>query len=189
MFGPLAFRNPRFLALPEEDRWTRTSPQHIDRVAMRLLFPNNFFDATLSVVRHPVARILSIFRFQRDIETTIDQETSFGEWLTYTSPDTPWAFDNHLKPMDAIVPSEAEVFKLEDGLHGFRQRVKALAGPGAPPLPEIAPRNVLAKRLAHLGKTSQPIVPTNDDLERIGALYAVDFERFGYSLDDWTPTQ
>ena len=185
-FGPLAFRNPRYLALPETDRWTRTSPQHIDRAAMELLFPASFFDATLALVRHPVNRLISVFRFQREIENTIPADTSFSEWIAGTRPETPWIFDNHARPMNDLVPDHATVFALEDGLSGFQQSVEALAGVE---LPAIVPKNVMKEKLAHLGRPSQPVVPTDKDLDRIGALYAVDFERFGYSLKEWSPTK
>ena len=70
-FGPLAFLDPAFLAVPEAERWSRTSPQHLTAAALSRLVPESWIRHRFAVVRHPEDRILSVFRFQRDIEGNI----------------------------------------------------------------------------------------------------------------------
>ena len=67
VFGPLAFHDPQFNRVPESARWSRTSPQHADAATLDRLFPPGFLRASFAIVRHPVDRIVSVFRFQRDI--------------------------------------------------------------------------------------------------------------------------
>jgi hypothetical protein len=182
-FGPLAFHDSRFNSRPSTDRWTLSSPQHVDAATLSTLFPHDFFDASFAVVRSPVTRIVSAFRFQRDIECSVDPDAKFGEWLTQVYGDrqnTPWQFDNHTRPMDEIVPAEARVFRLEDGLDPLVEYLQCLAG-AAYDLPKaIPPRNILDRRLVFEGKEIRAVTPTASDIALIHKYYAVDFKRFCY---------
>ena len=118
-FGPLAFTDRRHTAQPAAARWSRTSPQHIDRGSLARLFPQGFFDAVFTIVRHPVARIVSAYHFQLEVEASIPQDTGFSDWLADLEEqleEDPFAFDNHVRPMSDIVPEGAQVFHMEHGL-------------------------------------------------------------------------
>lgn len=178
-FGQLAFHDPRFNMDPGT-RWTRTSPQHVSRTDLDRLFPHGFFDASFAIVRHPVPRMVSVFRFQRDIEGRIDPDTTFSDWLEQVDPMAPNDLDNHTQLMDQIVPPEAQVFQLENGLTELQTWLETfLDGLDQSPGPILA-RNTLSERLKHMGKADRPVTPTPQDMALIASLYAADFERFGY---------
>ncbi|MGC1496359.1 MAG: sulfotransferase family 2 domain-containing protein [Sulfitobacter sp.] len=182
-FGPLAFLDRCFNAQPSQARWTRSSPQHVEVEGLSALFPSDFFDATFAVVRNPVSRLTSTFRFQRDVEGTIDINTTFSDWLRtvkHKQRTSPWQFDNHTRRMTDIVPDSAKVFRLEDGLGAVVKWLQVLAGPEHSLPIKIAPQNALDKRLLFEGKPLRPVNLTKGDIGLIERQYAVDFERFGY---------
>jgi hypothetical protein len=185
-FGPLALLDRTFNALPQGQRWSKTSPQHVDAVTLRRLFPPGFLAACLAVVRHPVARILSVFRWQRDIEGTIAPDVPFGDWLDGLTerPRRRWAYDNHVRPMTEMVPDDAAVFRLEDGWDPVIDWLQALVGPDRP-LPRVMPeRNNLERRLAFEKRSGAPVQPGPEALALITQIYAADFARFGYPLPE-----
>ena len=184
-FGTLAFHNNGYSALPQEARWSRTSPQHIDAASLERVIPLSMFDAMFSIVRHPVARLVSSYHFHLEVEKSISPDTSFGDWLTILEGDAGgvFRFDNHTRPMSEIVPSNAKVFRMEDGLDQLVTWFDALTGQ------EDGPRSIEKKnaRGDYGGARGQKVVPTDDELHRISVLYAVDFERFGYELKKGRP--
>ena len=126
-FGTLAFADEGYLLVPEQDRWTRSSPQHVDAAALSRLFPPNFFDASFAIVRNPYERIFSVFMRQREIQRTIPRDTLFKDWLK-TLPLPLHALDNHSRSMLAFIPAGARIFRLEDGLDPVVDWLDALAG-------------------------------------------------------------
>lgn len=181
-FGPVAMQDERFQARPVRERWTRSSPQHVDRRALGVLFPEGFFDAVFTIVRHPVTRIVSVYEFQREVERTIPDGVGFSDWLVEL-PEVlaaePFALDNHARPMDDIVPDGAEVFRLEDGLDGLVAWLDAVSGSSEGPR-AIAPANRRSDRRG----AGEPVVPSQGDLTQISQIYARDFERFGYEVEE-----
>ncbi len=179
--GPVAFHNNAYLKTPERDRWTRSSPQHVDREALGLLFPPGFFDAAFTIVRHPVARLISAYHFQLEVEKTVPAGTGFSAWLDHieaAEARDPFVFDNHTRPMDAIVPEGAEVFRLEDGIDALIPWLDSVTGTAEGPreIPKVNERGAYAKGGGEKAR------PTEADLARIETRYAADFTRFGYDL-------
>ena len=180
-FGAIAFQDERFLLRPTEASWTRSSPQHVDRHALERLFPQGFLDESFTIVRHPVDRVLSVFAFQKEVERTIPRDLGFSEWLEEL-PDLlqedPFAFDNHARPMDDLVPEGARAFKLEEGFGALIAWLDALQGEAAGAR-QIAPANRRSDRRGRGG--ASPPRPSEADRRAIEALYARDFARFGYA--------
>ncbi len=182
-FGPLGFLDRGHLRLPERQRWNVSSPQHIDAETLDRLLPPSFFAARFAVVRHPVDRLVSVFRYQRDVEETIVKDMPFSEWLDVV-PDlllhAPFHFDNHIRPMTEIVPQNAKIFRLEDGLDPVVEWLDKIAGfIGEPRV--IQRTNTYVQRLAVRKKTPGPEIQISDtDRETIKKHYSIDFERFGY---------
>lgn len=181
-FGPLGFLDRRHLADPGL-RWSRSSPQHIDVASLHRLLPPDFFAGAVAVVRHPVDRIVSLFRFQRDIERSLPEDAGFGAWLDdlpERQRENPFYLDNHPRPMTELVPDGAAVFRLEQGLIPLISWLDVQAGDSAGPR-QVTMRGSYAQHLARHGRPAGPPVTVSaEDRQRIAALYAADFDRFGY---------
>ncbi len=185
-FGPLAFYNTDFHKTPEALRWTRSSPQHVDAGAMGALIPPSYFAAMFAFVRHPVARVVSSYHFQAEVEQVLEDGIGFSDWLqsiAVPDPDQPFAFDNHIRPMSDIVPEGATVFHLEYGADQLVPWLDALAG-GPDGARAIPPENV---RGQHVQTSGGKVTPTADDLALIARIYAEDFRRFGYVPENRAP--
>lgn len=185
-FGSVAFHDDRYLRQPEPQRWTRSSPQHVDVESLERLIPLQFFDACFAFVRHPVARAVSTYHFQQEVEKSIAAEMSFSDWLA-SLPDEmarhPFASDNHIRPMSQIVPEGATVFHLEHGLDSLVTWLDALTGSAD------APRAIITRntRGDYVRTRSAKVEPSASDLDRIARLYADDFTRFGYDPGERLP--
>lgn len=176
-FGKVAFVDYSYLEKSPDQRWTRSSPQHVTAQTLETLFPADFFDAIFAVVRHPVKRLISEYLFLRDFLRTLPEGQGFSEWLR-TLPDLldqdPSANDNHLRPMYEMLPRGTVYFKLEAGLDPVVRYLDRIAGNTNGPR-VIEPQ--LTRSLA-MG----PVVPTPEDRALIGRLYRRDFEIFRYPL-------
>ena len=180
-FGDLGFSDNAYASRPEAQRWTRSSPQHVDAGTLERLLPLSLFDAMFAVVRHPVQRVTSIYHFQSEVAHTIPPGTGFSDWLATLrpdAPDAPFAYDNHIRPMTQIVPEGATVFHLEHGLDALIGWFDAIAGDSKGPR-AILPEN---RQGEYLKAPVARVQPSAADMARIAELYAADFSRFGYSL-------
>ncbi len=182
-FGQIGLRDSNFLGKPPNHRWSQSSPQHIDTATLSRLIPYSFFDGMFTVVRHPVDRLVSVFRFQRDLEDSLPGEIEFGEWLDgldWYRRNAPFYLDNHPRPMTDLVPGAADVFRMENGLDPVIEWLDARAGNTEGPR-AFRKINDYQSRLdaRRLPKRAGPDV-TPEIRRKIATLYAGDFERFGY---------
>ena len=185
-FGPLAFRDPRYLEQPGPARWTRTAPQHVAAADLERLFPPGFLDESFAIVRDPLARQTSVFRFQRDVEERISRGRSFEAWLdnqVEKMAQQRFVLDNHVRPMTEMVPEGARIFHLEQGMDPVIAWLDALAGDTAPEV-VLKEKNNYAKRLDWAGIEPGPAPVITDHVRAILAeVYAGDYDRFGYAPD------
>lgn len=167
----------------ERLRFSRCSAQHFHWAALQALFPNDFFSLKFAVVRDPVARIVSEYRFRQGLRPRSRRNTrppgsgrepeGFGPWLRYAFDlyrKAPYAFDNHIRPQVAFVADGVEVFRLEDGLDPCFARLSEHLGIDITPPP----------RPLQTSKTD-PVTPGDDDIALIREFYAADYQAFGYS--------
>jgi hypothetical protein len=185
-FGLVAFHDKTHTQRPKAQQWSRTSPQHIDAETLATLIPPGFFDACFTIVRHPVARIVSAYHFQRDVERLVSARVVFSEWLEDLADaraENPFAFDNHVRPMSDIVPEGAEVFHLEHGLDRLVLWLDALTGTrgGQRAIPHVN------KHGEYRAGAGEKVVPTATDIAVIARIFAEDFRRFGYQPDRKAP--
>jgi len=184
-FGQLGFLDRSFLSIPVAGRWNQCSPQHIDVRSLMRLLPAALFDAIFAVVRHPVDRIVSVYRFQRDIAGLIPADTGFGDWLAELESQyekDPFCYDNHAQPATNLIPERnAKIFRLEDGLAPVVDWLDELAGNQDGPR-EMVVSNTYAQRL---DREQVPAGPASQitETERgiIEEIFAADYKRFGYA--------
>jgi len=189
-FGRLAFRNTGYGRKPEPQRWTRSSPQHVDFGSLIDVIPMDFFDAVFTVVRHPVPRLRSVYHYQRDWEKTLPQGMGFTDWLRSLPEE--WAtnrfhLDNHPRPMAELVPPQAKMFRVEDGLGPMISWINVLAGDASGP-GTIGRVNVTADRAAKNNAVYDPVKISAEDIALIAQMYEKDFRRFGYT-PDWSEAE
>lgn len=178
-FGRLAFRDMAHYRDPGT-RWTRTSPQHVTVDDLERLIPPKYFFARSTVVRHPVPRLVSMFKFQRDWEERIDPGTGLTDWLEGVRRAAPYEYDNHLRPMTAFIPEDTHVFRLEEG--GLDQVIPwldALQGEAADPR-EMPVLNTHGGHMVKRGRAPVEVAVSDTDRALIAELYPEDFARFGY---------
>ena len=183
-FGVLAFHESDFHMTPEDKRWSRTSPQHVDHEIMYRLFPGDFIDMSFAIVRHPLPRLISAFHFQLEVERKLPANMDFSSWIEEIKNKhlkTPFPYDNHIRPMDDIVPQGAKVFHIENGLDEVIDWLDETFGPA-----EVSGAiERLNERGTHGSKKMARATPTPDDIKTLSELYAKDFERFGYDPQKW----
>ncbi len=134
-------------------------------------------DAVFAVVRDPVARMESEYRWQRQGRrgTCLGRalsRLSFSFWLKLmleASRLSPYVFDNHFRPQSDFVPKGAQVFHLENGLQPAIDWLLEMTGE---PLCGIPMPHSLA------GQGSVQASP--DDHALIASTFAEDYRRFGY---------
>ncbi len=178
-FGPLAFLNNDFYARPIQERWSRSSPQHISRQALGDLFPPGWFAASFATVRHPLSRLASAYNHQALLNRTIGHGVSIEQWFDMAlqrMSAEPFAHDNHLAPQNSLVPEDARIFRLEDGLDAIIGWLDELVGNSDGPR-EIGRLNArISPDPARYERRPLP----EGMVERVLQVYARDFERFGY---------
>lgn len=135
-------------------------------------------DLVFALVRDPVARLASEYRYQRKLR----RGTRLGRWLAHlpfplwirlmlhVARANPYAFDNHLRPQCDFIPESATVFRLEDGM----EPVGAWLADHA----EAAALVFQVPRLLASGDAA-PVINARDQA-LIARVFAADYDRFGY---------
>jgi len=182
-FGSVAFANSQFMSKPEAQRWTRSSPQHVDWESLGLLIPPGWFESSFAVVRHPLTRLRSAFDYQLTGERSVPEGTDINDWFldwVEGRAKMPFRYDNHPRPAAELVPPDATVFRLEEGLQPLVAHLDRLAGNTNGPR-KIAHRNQ-SRGGRHYAARQTPL--SDETLGLIARVYARDFERFGYACKD-----
>ncbi|NNV47252.1 MULTISPECIES: sulfotransferase family 2 domain-containing protein [unclassified Roseobacter] len=182
-----AFGNIGFIDADWTDRWKRggwisdrlgTSRQHMDwATACGQL--DRTPDQVFAVVRDPVTRLQSEYRFQsrHRRKRRALARIGFTRWcrvMFVASRIYPSVFDNHFRCQSDFVPPEAKVFYFEDGLDAVTVWLASLA-------PKDLPAVVLQgpETYAHVGDFDT----SEEDLALIRSWFARDYESFGYKRE------
>lgn len=153
------------------------SPQHLTWEDAQRVLPRAP-DAVFALVREPARRMVSEYRYQRrDRRGTRAGRAlaclPFSLWLRLMlamARKNPHSFDNHFRPQDDFVPEGALVFRLEDGLEAPLAWLTAVGRAGAVSAPPHA-----------LKSQAVPVHLCARDSALIGAVFAADYNRFGYA--------
>jgi len=124
------------------------------------------------VVRHPVARLVSEYKWRKQHFGLTDGFSSWVENAIRKFKGHRFATDNHLRPMVEYRLPDCEVFKLEDGLDRVWSRLLEVF-----PTVIIAP-NPRRKMASPPDDIFDP--PAEEILALIRDTYAADFAAFGY---------
>ena len=132
-------------------------------------------DHCFAVVRDPLSRMQSQFRFQAGISRT--RTFSFSTWLRImfeAARMDPRVYQNHIRPQSDLVREDSAVFRLEDKFTDMIAWLDEVTGTTAPDV-----------SVGHLLKRErEDIKMSREDVELITKFYAADYDRFGYTRPD-----
>ncbi|SNS75950.1 sulfotransferase family 2 domain-containing protein [Tropicimonas sediminicola] len=151
--GTLSFHNSRTLP------GFATTPQHFHAELMEGLFAPDFFDARFAVLRDPLARLVSEFRWRAKVPDPKYARfglrdlsrrgkflihgrklfLTFDEWVAHVFklyPKDPFVCGNHIRPQHEFLSGGEALFRLEDGLGPVFRWLDAATGTDASPEPE-----------------------------------------------------
>lgn len=124
----------------EELAWAQSTPQHLEYEISRMLIPQGFADTSFSIVRDPLERLLSEFRYRAtrlgskyplpkeltandaikvELDWNKEFEGTFDDWVALVfdmCAESPNACDNHIRPQIDFIGPEMKVFLFERGL-------------------------------------------------------------------------
>lgn len=151
------------------------SPQHFHMDILNSMFKTQrFFDYQFAIVRNPVKRIVSEFKFRNAGKKLTEKELNnlFPVWLSKTFSryhSDPFVLDNHIRPQNEFVSNDVEVFYFEKGIDTILQTVSQRLSLTSP------------LQSTHVNKSHSVEVEVSDESEAmIRDFYAEDFSRFGY---------
>jgi len=129
------------------------------------------------IVRDPVEKLLSEYRYQRKKRGLHWQNfLGFDAWLRvslFIADHNPEYRENHFRPQSDFEVFDCEVFRIEDGFEQLAIRLKEITG-----LKEVPDVPI------HNQSRSEQIRPSAASLKCIASRYKNDFERFGYSVPE-----
>lgn len=149
---------------------------HLSALDLEEIVPETC-DLCFALVRDPLARVLSEYRWQRGASRM--SRMDFSAWLRVViaaARREPRIYENHIRPQDQMVPAQAEVFRLEDGFDAMIARLDAVTGTTAP--------GIAVGHLKNRQKDAAPIPVLAEDAALVAEYYAADYARFGYDLPD-----
>lgn len=170
-FGLVALEDRSYFRDPQLPRWNLSSPQHVSAAALDRLLPRAFYDAAFAVIRHPEARLRSVYQYQKYQHKSIPRWMPFGIWLRsvpWMLKHRPFALDGHLNPQVSFLPDGVELFRLENGLDQVATFLDRVTGSAS----ELT--------IGHEKKAGWKMELTEADRRLVRAIYAADYETLGY---------
>jgi hypothetical protein len=108
--GPVALRFRTRL------QWSATTVQHMNADIYSKLVPEDFYDESFAVLRDPVERLKSEYRYR---VARMDTTLTFGDWVQLVLQATrkdPFFSDNHIRPQVDFLRRNTRLFRFETGL-------------------------------------------------------------------------
>lgn len=135
----------------KERRWHKSSPQHISRRDLEVLFSKGFFDYSFAIVRSPIDRFLSAFNHNRNRigrRVDIDRFIKMMELRNKEKSDFfGKVFDNHFVPSCHFVLEDTQIFYLEDGMEHIFSEINFRFGLNLNRIPAKNAKNYTQKKI------------------------------------------
>lgn len=162
---------PQALKYHKRLGYSNATPQHMHWEVLKHWVPVSFCDYAFAVIRHPMARIASEYRWRKEIS---EQELpEFDTWVNRQMAryqNNAFILDNHIRPQSEFTGPRTNIFRLEDGIEDpIRAALRHLG----------LPADDLSIHHARKSERST-LTLTEHTLLSINSFYAADFERFGY---------
>ncbi|MCK8066921.1 sulfotransferase family 2 domain-containing protein [Cobetia sp. 1CM21F] len=123
---------------------------------------------SFTIVRDPLSRILSEYRFRGMPEKNISFDVFVrAAFMLYKL--NKYCFDNHIRPQHEFISDGIKVYKYEDGVNSI---LLSLEAKGIVKIPEIIPHKYKSK--------SEQLCLTSDTLKRVYDFYDKDYNLFNY---------
>lgn len=171
-FGPMSLHNRRSHFRDQFAGGLLSPPiplQHLHGTYLQRMFDEQHFDLIFTIVRDPVARMISEYRHSRE-RRRLDAMLPFGSWLRISEAarriDRSFR-SNHLRPQSEFLFGACQVYHYEDGLlHIVNHILRQLD------LPKL-------RQLSH-NRTSlpYPVKVTPADTHLIERAFAADYALF-----------
>lgn len=144
--------------------------QHMHADLYTKLIPKNFCQFTVAVVRDPVARMVSEYKYQQQLRRFT---MPFEDWLDMVFAEyrkDPYCYQNHIRPQHEFIAPRVKMFRFENGLEA--------------PLQFVCDKLKLQPEpLKSFKRSANPFVPSETAIARVQDFYAKDYEVLGYGAD------
>jgi len=165
-------RGGKYGPLNDMDKLNRCSPQHLHAPLLEEHFGDRDFTSAFCIVRHPIDRFVSEFRFRVDSQHPLadDGINTFARKALRRHAQNPFVLDNHIRPQNEFLWRDHPVYRLEQGMDQILDQISR-------DLPDQLPTDgVPAMRSnAHIAaRLTQPV------MDMLREFYWKDFETFGY---------
>ena len=147
---------------------------HLSAVDLEEFVAENI-DLCFAVVRDPVKRIVSEFRYQLSAPSRTSQ-LGFSNWLRIMvrcAKSEPRVYENHIRTQSQMIPESSEIYKLEDGFDKLIESIDQVTKSSQPDV-QVLHKNSSEKKVQ--------VTLTCEDIELITDYYAEDFSRFDYPV-------
>ena len=177
----------------------KCSAQHMHAFMLENILNIDNFKYVFTVVRNPIARLISEYKWRIRDKTT---EGGFDSWYKITRKrylTNNFYYDNHIRPMHEFITKRCDVHKLENGMDNIQQVIesKCLDFGNTDSLwitrkIENQKKNIhkdILEKMPHLKSRFDKAAPSSETVSKIMRDYENDFKFFGYSLnsDDYIP--
>jgi hypothetical protein len=148
------------------------TPQHLHAELVRYMFGPDFIDWSFAVVRDPLQRIISEYRWRHRLQPELAEDI-LSWWRARRSEfkTNPYILDNHVRPQHEFPLEDTQIFRFEDGMD--RVLVALSERLDIPP----------PKDLGSHHQNPSPKLPadiSDEFIAEIREFYREDYRRFGY---------
>lgn len=151
------------------------SPQHLEVETLHKIIPKCFCSKSFTVVRNPIKRIVSEYKYTIERNRRIRFLFNLNEFVLFSidkCKKNPRFQDNHIRPQVDFIDNHTVVYKLESDMGNLSKDLNGLLGFNK------------ADVIKHENKSSVKINEKLDPfvISEIVKFYRKDFEHFGYDI-------